>query len=123
MMMFVFFITLFVSFILEVVCFLFLIINKSKIIDALCDLGFMDYAKFLQRIYIPVRGTSISDQRESNKIWHTIKKIETNDAFLKKVKCVLKAMDCIRIFAIAFASIGTFIGIIYLWWCYRTYAD
>lgn len=110
----IFFVPLFFGFILLVGFLSFLMIHKTKIIDVLYNLGFKDYSKSLQKLYIPMRGTSVLYLKETNETWRKIKTMETDDAFLKRVQYVLKGISLIKIFEITFVSIGVLSGIIYL---------
>lgn len=110
----IFFIPLLFGFILLVGFLSFLMVHKNKIIDVLYNLGFKDYSKSLQKLYIPIRGTSVLYLKETNEAWRKIKTMATDDVFLKRVQYILKGIYLIKIFEITFVSVGVLSGIIYL---------
>ncbi len=77
----------------------------------------MEYDELAQNltiIYIPIKGSSISDQEKSNFTWKKIQKLETNDIFLRRIQFLIKAINIIRIFITTIFCISIISGIIYL---------
>ena len=110
----IFFSLLFLSFFCLFFCFFFLIVNKKKLIDVLNKLGYYGLAKNLSIVYMPIKGSSISDQEKSNFTWKKIQNLETKDSFVNRIQFLLKAMNIIRIFIISLVCLGILSGIVYL---------
>ena len=105
---------LLLSFFCLILCFFFLIIKKTKLIATLSKLEYDELAQNLTIIYIPIKGSSISDHEKSNFTWKKIQKLETNDIFLRRIQFLIKAINIIRIFITTIFCISIISGIIYL---------
>lgn len=109
-----FFSLLFLNFFCLLLCFLILFIKRNKLIDTLNNNGYTDLADNLTSIYAPIKGTSVSEQKKSNYTWKEIRKIETNNIFIKRIQLLIKTKDFIRNFIISLVCVGILSGIIYL---------
>lgn len=110
----VFCILIFFALLLLLCSFLFLLFNKSKLLNVLDTIGLGNYAKILAKTYIPIRGTAYSDQKDLKMAWGFIKKVETNNSFLRIIQFILKFIDCIKIFILLVIGTVIIAGCIYL---------
>ena len=50
------------------------IYKENKLLKTLNDLGFQDLSRNLENIFIPMRGSTVSEIEMTNEVWRKIKK-------------------------------------------------